>query len=125
MQASASVQIVGGAPDGPSPTDAFWVGDWLVEPELCRVSRGDSSTHVRPQLMDLLVYLAKNAGRTVHQDDVHANIWPGQPFLAATALPRCITELRHALGDRAGASAIILTVHKRGYRLIAPVTPVG
>jgi DNA-binding winged helix-turn-helix (wHTH) protein len=122
MQASATVRAVD-APGGPSPTDDFRVGNWLVEPGLCRVSRGDLSTHVRPQLMDLLVYLALNAGRTVHQDDLHAAIWPGQPFLAATALPRCIAELRHALGDRAGASSIILTVHKRGYRLIAPIAP--
>jgi DNA-binding winged helix-turn-helix (wHTH) protein len=124
MPASVAIRVVE-ASDGLSPTVPFMVGDWLVEPGLCRVSRGDSSTHVRPQLMDLLVYLAQNAGRTVPQDDLHANIWPEQPFLTATALPRCITELRHALGDRAGASALILTVHKRGYRLIAPVTPAG
>ncbi len=124
MQGSASIRVVD-APDYPWATDDFRLGDWLVEPGLCRVSRGAQSTHIRPQLMDLLVYLAQNAGRTVSQDELHANIWPGQPFLAATSLPRCIAELRHALGDRAGASAVILTVHKRGYRLIAPVTVAG
>lgn len=102
-------------------TDRFRVGEWLVEPDLCRVSRGGVSTHLRPQLMDLLVYLAQHATRTVPQDELLANIWPGQHFLADTALPRCIAELRQALGDRAGASTIILTIPKRGYRLIAPV----
>ncbi len=74
--------------------------------------------------MDLLVYLARNAGRTVPQDELLASIWPGQRFLAGTTLPRCIAELRQALGDRAAASTMILTIHKRGYRLIAPVAPV-
>jgi DNA-binding winged helix-turn-helix (wHTH) protein len=124
MQGSASVRVVE-APDYPSATDDFQLGDWLVEPGLSRVSRRDQSTHIRPQLMDLLVYLAQNAGRTVSQEELHANIWPGQPFLAATSLPRCIAELRRAFGDRAGVSAVILTVHKRGYRLIAPVTLAG
>jgi DNA-binding winged helix-turn-helix (wHTH) protein len=101
------------------------VGEWLVEPDLCRLSRDGTCAHLRPQLMDLLVYLARNAGRTVPQDELLANIWPGQAYLAETALPRCITELRHALGDRAVASTVILTIHKRGYRLIAPVTPGG
>jgi DNA-binding winged helix-turn-helix (wHTH) protein len=124
MQGWASIRVLE-APDYLPATDEFRLGDWLVEPGLCRVSRGGTSTHIRPQLMDLLVCLAQNDGRTVGQDELHANIWPGQPFLAATSLPRCIAELRHALGDRAGASAIILTVYKRGYRLIAPVTLAG
>jgi eukaryotic-like serine/threonine-protein kinase len=109
--------------DDLTPAACFRVGEWLVEPDLCRVTRGGLSTHLRPQLMDLLVYLAQNAGRTVRQDELLASIWPCQPYLAATSLPRCITELRHALGDRAVASTVILTIHKRGYRLIAPVEP--
>ena len=102
-------------------TAGFTLGEWLVEPDLCQVSRDGVSTHLRPQLMDLLVYLAQHAGRTVPQEELLASIWPGQPFLADTALPRCIAELRHALGDSPGASTVILTIPKRGYRLVAPV----
>jgi eukaryotic-like serine/threonine-protein kinase len=121
MDGSASIQV-SVARDVLSTTDSFTVGGWLVEPDLCRISRDGASTHVRPQLMDLLVYLAQHAGRTVPQEELLASIWPRQSYLAATALPRCIAELRHALGDRAGAPTVILTIRKRGYRLIAPVT---
>jgi DNA-binding winged helix-turn-helix (wHTH) protein len=103
------------------PSATFLVGDWLVEPELNRVSRDGMSAHVRPQLMDLLVYLARNSGRTVPHHELLANLWPGQPFIASTALPRCIAELRQTLGDRAAGSTVIQTVPKRGYRLIAVV----
>jgi eukaryotic-like serine/threonine-protein kinase len=122
MQGLASVQVPA-AGDARS-TDGFRVGEWLVEPDLCRVSRDGASIHLRPQLMDLLVYLAQHARRTVPHGELLANIWPGQPFLADTALPRCIAELRRTLDDRAGESTVILTVPKRGYRLIAPVGPV-
>jgi len=122
MQSAALFRVVEPV-DDLAPAARFRVGEWLVEPDLCRVTRDGLPTHLRPQLMDLLVYFAQNAGRTVRQDELLASIWPCQHYLAATALPRCITELRHALGDRAGASTVILTIHKRGYRLIAPVEP--
>ena len=105
------------------PPGDLVVGDWLVEPDLDRVSRDGVSVHVRPKLMDLLVYLAQNAGRTVPHDELRASVWPGQPFIAGTVLPRCIAELRQALGDHAADSMLIQTIPKRGYRLIAAVRP--
>ncbi len=105
------------------PARNFVVGEWLVEPDLDRVSRGGVFVHVRPKLMDLLVYLARNTGRTVPHGELLAEIWPGQPFMASTALPRCIAELRQTLGDRATGSTVIQTIPKRGYRLIAGVGP--
>lgn len=105
------------------PAAEFIIGEWLVEPDLNRVSSDGRTLHVRPQLMDLLVYLARNTGRTLPHDELMARVWPNQPFITPTALPRCIAELRQALGDRAGSSHLIQTIPKRGYRLIAPVGP--
>jgi DNA-binding winged helix-turn-helix (wHTH) protein len=109
----------------PVPLSAFAVGEWRVSPDLNQLSRAGQSAHVRPQLMDLLVYLAQNSGRTVSRDELQAQVWPTQPFITMTALPRCIAELRQALGDRATDPTMIQTVPKRGYRLIAPVHPIG
>jgi DNA-binding winged helix-turn-helix (wHTH) protein len=105
------------------PSADFVVGDWLVEPDLNRVSRNGRLSHVRPQLMDLLVYLARNTGRTVPHDELLSSVWPGQPYTSRTGLPRCIAELRQSLGDRARESTVIQTIPKRGYRLIASVGP--
>ncbi|MCX6551105.1 MAG: transcriptional regulator [Acidobacteria bacterium] len=102
----------------------FVVGDWLIQPGLNRVSRHGSSARVRPQLMDLLVCLARHAGRTVSRDALLTEVWPGQSFIADSGVARCVAELRQALGDRAGAPTLIQTIPKRGYRLIAPVQAV-
>lgn len=98
----------------------FYLGDWLVQPGLNRASSGGKSIHLRPQLMDVLVCLARRPGSTVPRHDLLDQVWPGQ-FVAETALARCVAELRQALGDRAHQPVVIETIPKRGYRLIAPV----
>jgi len=100
--------------------DAFHVGDWLAEPSLCRLSRPGVSLRLRPQLMDLLVCLASRAGRVVLKDEFHEEVWSGQ-IVAESSLPRCMAELRQALGDPVQRPQYIDTIPKRGYRLIAPV----
>ena len=100
----------------------FLVGDWLVQPSLGRVSRGTSVQRLRPQLMDVLVCLAARRGRTVMKQEVITTIWNDR-FVTESALARTVAELRRVLGDDAKEPRIIETIPKRGYRIIAPVTP--
>ncbi len=44
-------------------------------------------------------------------------------FISDNTLTHAITELRNALGDDARNPSFIETIHRRGYRLIAPVEP--
>ena len=110
-------------PEGSKPIarlDDFLVGDWLAEPALCRLSRRGSTVRLRPQLMDLLVCLARHAGRVVSKDEILAEVWSGQ-FIAESGLSRAVAELRQALHDDPREPVFIETIAKRGYRLIAPV----
>jgi DNA-binding winged helix-turn-helix (wHTH) protein len=72
---------------------SFTVGDWLVEPKACRLSRGDTVEKLRPQLVDVLVCLATRAGEIVLKDEILAEVWSGQ-FIAESGLSRCVAELR-------------------------------
>ncbi len=111
------------APD-PSPAPArlqsFTLGDWLVDPRGCHLSRGETSVKLRAQLADLLVCLARRAGEIVLKDEILAEVWPGQ-YIAESGLSRCIAELRQILQDDASQPRYIETITKRGYRLVAPV----
>ena len=51
-------------------------------------------------------------------------MWPGV-FVGDAVLKVCIREIRIALGDDQKHPTFIETVHKRGYRFVAPVTAVG
>ncbi len=102
--------------------DAFQIGDWLVQPGLGRLSRGDEHRRLRPQLIDLLLLLASEAGQVVTKDRILRDIW-AKEAVAESALTSSIAELRQLLGDSAQAPRYIETIPKRGYRMIAAVAP--
>lgn len=70
--------------------------------------------------MDLLTYLARNAGRVVPRDELIEAVW-GRSFVADATLSHAVAELRGALGDDARRPRFLETITKRGYRLIGEV----
>lgn len=106
--------------DGLVNSSQFTVGEWTVEPGLGRIRRGGVSTDLEPRILDLLIYLAEHAGETVGTDELAQSVWLGR---AVTDQPvyQGIAQLRKALGDRARRPRYIVTITKKGYRLIAPV----
>jgi len=97
---------------------SFSLGDWTVRPNLNRLEGPQGTVQLEPKHMDVLVFLAENAGRIVSKDDIFAAVWP-QQYLAESALTRAVAEIRRALGDDARNPRYIETITKRGYRLIA------
>ncbi len=100
-----------------SLVQGFRIGDWVVEPMLSRIAGPSGSTHVEPRAMDVLVALAQRAGEIVSRDDLILAVWK-HPHVTDEALSRCVSILRHALGDDQGEPRFLETVRKRGYRLI-------
>jgi len=104
------------------PPQSFLLGDWLVEPTLNLMSRGQTLIHLRPKVMDVLVLLAAHPGEVVSKDAIITTVW-SKRILADAVLSRAVFELREALGDDAQQPRFIETVAKRGYRLLAAVGP--
>ncbi len=75
---------------------------------------------MRPKTFAVLSYLVRQAGRLVLKDEMFATVWPGITG-GDTALAMCIREVRHVLGDDPHQPRFIETVHRRGYRFIAPI----
>ena len=100
----------------------FRIGDWLVEPSLNRLSRGDTTIQLELKVMDVLVCLAERAGEVVPRQEIVDRVWATE-FISDNTLTHAITELRNALGDDARNPSFIETIHRRGYRLIASVEP--
>ena len=99
----------------------FRVGEWSVhqaENTLCRDTR---SLRLEPRVMDVLVYLAAQAGTVVPKEELLAAVWGGA-FIEEGALTQAVHSLRKVLGDDARQPHFIQTIPKRGYRLVASVT---
>ena len=106
------------------PSDApFSLGEWLVQPQLNRLSRsGDDDIQLEPKMMDVLVCLARASGQVVSREALIDAVWP-EVFISESVLTRAIAGLRRALGDDARSPRYIETISKRGYRLIGEPTP--
>ena len=105
---------------GPADGD-LRIGEWMVEPELNRVSRDGRTMRLEPRVMQVLVCLAEHAGAVVPRGTLLDAVWTTH-FVAANTLTHAICEIRRALGDDAGDPTYVETIPKRGYRLVAPVT---
>ncbi|MEX0965384.1 MAG: winged helix-turn-helix domain-containing protein [Pseudohongiellaceae bacterium] len=100
------------------------IGDWFVFADTCTLSasNGEDQTKITPRSMDVLVYLAENAGTVISATELLDKFWQGT-ISSDHAVHKAIAELRAAFGDKAHNSDYIKTVPKRGYSLVADVVP--
>ena len=102
----------------------FHLGEWLVEPTLDRISRDGQIARLRPRAMDVLICLALEAGKLASKQNIIDAVWRTE-FVSEHALTQVVAELRSALGDDARNPIYIENIPRRGYRLVATVTPVA
>src|SRR5262249_30045503 len=74
-----------------------------------------------PKPLAVLAYLVAHAGLVVTKDELLEAVWP-ETMVSEGVLKTCLAQIRRVLGETAQASQYIATVHRRGYRFIAPVT---
>jgi TolB-like protein len=110
------------SPGGSDVAAVLRIGNWVVELALGTISGRSGTVHLEPKVMDVLGYLATRPGDVVTKEEVLATVWGGASVVEAV-LTRAVSQLRHAFGDDARAASYIQTIPKRGYRLIAPVSP--
>ena len=73
-----------------------------------------------PKTFAVLQSLVEHSGHLVTKAAILAAVWP-ETAVGEAVLKVCVRELRQALGDSAQAPRFIATVHRRGYRFIAPL----
>jgi DNA-binding winged helix-turn-helix (wHTH) protein/predicted ATPase len=85
--------------------------------------QGEQRLTLRPKTFELLVHLVEHAGELVRKETLLEAVWP-DTAVADGVLTTSMGELRKVLGEVAKQPQYIATVHRRGYRFIAPVTVV-
>lgn len=112
-----------GGDAAPLSRTCFRLGSWQVEADLGRLRQGEKEIYLRPQLMQALLLLAEHRGRCVPVERLVERVW-ARRLVSPSVVARCISDLRHALGDNARFPHLIETLPKRGYRIASCVLPV-
>ncbi|SFN05901.1 transcriptional activator of cad operon [Izhakiella capsodis] len=97
------------------------VGKWLVTPSVNQITLPDRVVTLEPRLIDLLVFFAHHPDVVLSRDELIDSVWT-RNIVTNHVVTQSISELRKSLkdGDEDNVEYII-TVPKRGYKLVAPV----
>lgn len=99
-------------------------GTCEVDVDRRELRKSGAAVHVEPQVFDLLVHLARHAGRAVTKDQLIQAIWNGRIISDATLTSR-ISAARRAIDDAAAPHGFIRTIPRCGYRFDAVVQERG
>ncbi len=94
--------------------------DFVVDAETWRLSRAGQEIHLKPVVLELLIYLIANRGRLVTRQELMDTVW-GDTVISESALTKAAGRLRQALGDDSATHRYLETVRSRGYRFVAEV----
>jgi eukaryotic-like serine/threonine-protein kinase len=77
---------------------------------------------LQEQPFQILILLLEHPGQTVTREELRQKLWPTDTFVDFDhSLNSSVKKLRLALGDDSDNPRFIETLHRRGYRFIAPV----
>jgi DNA-binding winged helix-turn-helix (wHTH) protein/predicted ATPase len=105
-----------------APDRQFALGLFRFCPRTGQLWRDGNEVKLTPRAAAVLRLLAERAQELVTKQELSDCVWGGMA-VSDDALTSSIQELRSALGDDARHPHYIETRHRRGYRLMVPVTP--
>ena len=82
--------------------------------------RNGAEVALPPRVLGVLELLLDRAGQVVARQDLLDAVWK-DAFVTDTSLAEAVSFLRQALGDDPQSPTYIQTVHRRGYRFLAPL----
>lgn len=97
-------------------------GIFEVDRRAAELRRRGSYVRLQPQPFQILLLLLDHAGEPVSREQLRLLLWPEETVVDFDRnLNKAMNKLRQALGDSADNPRFIETVHRRGYRFIAPL----
>src|SRR5215471_6753803 len=96
-------------------------GPFAFDPQNRLLWRDDTEIALPPRVLGVLETLIERPGEVVARQDLLDRVWK-DAFVTDTSLAEAVSVLRQALGDDPQSPTYIQTVHRRGYRFVAPLT---
>ena len=100
----------------------FRFGVFEVDLEAAELRKHGIRIKLQEQPFQILALLLEHPDRLVTRQELRTRLWPNDTFVDFdSSLNKAMTKLRSALGDSAENPRYIETLHRRGYRFLAPV----
>jgi DNA-binding winged helix-turn-helix (wHTH) protein len=96
--------------------------DYALDAERYELRRDGRLVRLAPRVFNLLAYLVQQPGRLVTNEVLKKQLWPHSAVVGDASLANAVAQARKALGDTGQGQRYLQTVHRRGYRFVAPVT---
>jgi eukaryotic-like serine/threonine-protein kinase len=103
-----------------TPASAVTFGPFTFDARNGILSRGGTEIPLPPRVIGVLALLLTRPGEVVSRQDLMDRVWK-DAFVTDTSLAEAVSFLRQALGDDPQAPRYVQTVHRRGYRFVAPL----
>ncbi len=98
------------------------IGDLRIDPALDEIVRDGVATKLEPRAMRLLLCLAERPGEVLSVEALLDAVWK-DVVVSTDSVYAAVAALRRILGDDPRDPKYIANVPRRGYRLIASVSP--
>jgi serine/threonine-protein kinase len=95
-------------------------GPFAFDPQSGLLWRDGLEIALPPRVLGVLETLTERPGEVVGRQELLDRVWK-DAFVTDTSLAEAVSVLRQALGDDPQAPTYVQTVHRRGYRFVAPV----
>jgi Tol biopolymer transport system component/DNA-binding winged helix-turn-helix (wHTH) protein len=109
-------------PTSLQPPRVLRFGAFEVDLREGELRRSGLRIKLQEQPFQVLAILLERPGEMVSREELQQRLWPADTFVDFDhSLNSAIKKLREALGDQSNNPRFIETLHRRGYRFIAPV----
>jgi DNA-binding winged helix-turn-helix (wHTH) protein len=105
----------------PSARRVVRFGPYRVDLSDGSLWRGTEDVRMPPRALAVLLYLVERPGRLVSKSALLDAVWK-DAHVSETSLTEAMGLVRQTLGDNPQQPEYIQTVHRRGYRFIAPIS---
>jgi eukaryotic-like serine/threonine-protein kinase len=106
-----------------SPPGTLRFGVFEVDIRAGELRKHGIRIKLQEQPFQILCLLLKRPSELVSREELRQELWPAHTFVDFDrGLNKAMTKLRSALGDSAESPRYVETLHRRGYRFLAPIT---
>jgi eukaryotic-like serine/threonine-protein kinase len=95
-------------------------GPFAFDPQNGLLWREGVEVALPPRVLGVLGTLIERSGEVVPRQELLDRVWK-DAFVTDTSLAEAVSVLRQALGDDPQSPTYVQTVHRRGYRFVAPL----